>query len=200
MFGHKKRKNIKKIRKEVTRLRQLEEAKHGKKDQMPLGWYVAFVIVVGIIAFNHFSSDSNSDSLTISSQSKSPVVSSSINRKPSISSETTNSISEDSNQRAQEQAVKKESMQEVDPRISDNYSKMTSAGLSDSQIDSLSSVLNEKNWTLKSISKKSNWAKGSRYLITVGWGYDYIVYFDKEDIQSINNMDNQVVYGSRATY
>jgi hypothetical protein len=64
----------------------------------------------------------------------------------------------------------------------------------------LSEILDNNNWVITSITKKSNWAKGERYQITVNKGYNYIVYLDGTNVQSINNMKNQIVYGSRANY
>lgn len=174
MFGHKKRKNINTIRKEIVKIRNLEEEKAGKKpNQMSPGGFVVVLVFMVIIVWSQLGADSDSELPATAT----PVGSTEIVH-----------------------AAKVEQVQNPDTRISDNFNRMSRTEMSGSQIHSLSQVLNENNWTLQSISRMDDWAKGARYQISVNKGFYYLVYFNRDSIQSINNMSNQVVYGSRAEY
>lgn len=80
-----------------------------------------------------------------------------------------------------------------------NLDVMKGSSLDPVQKLSLANALEGFGTTLKSVEKIGDWNLGERYRILVGW-YEYIVYFNKQKVQSINNLSNELVYGSRPNY
>jgi len=80
-----------------------------------------------------------------------------------------------------------------------NLDIMKGSSLDPVQKLSLANALEGFGTTLKSVEKIGDWNLGERYRIEVGW-YTYTVYFNKQKVQSINNLSNELVYGSRPNY
>jgi len=196
MFGHKKRKNIKRIRKDVSKIRKMEEYEYSNKNTKNLNpFYLSIAIIIVFFIFSQ--NDKGSP------RNEKEIINSSSNTISTTSNKLIDQSSEKENIEIYYINQENAKIQENEKNISLNElnkSKLDGTNLSTIQKNNLLNVLNNKNWTLISIKKSYDWAKGNRYTISVNKGFDYKVYFDGDKIQSINNMKNEIVYGSRAQY